>query len=586
MAQQQRATAGDASRIAPAQDDDLAERLFGLAAWLTMSAVALAYVVMWGRNLPYQDDWELVPVLTGQVPWTFSWLLDQTMEHRYVLGRALLYPIFKLGGSDYRAPMLCDVLLLSGIAFAALRTAWHVRGKAAFADAVLPILLLHLGHGENLIFFVQLYFVLPSCLLMVALFLLVRESWRQRGGAIALAAITVAMPLCGGMGLLWLPALAAWLLMAAYAQRAQRDGVSRLFLGAVIVAIVEAALVCVHLVFPEHFGQFPRTPARVLGTALEVLSVSFGPPTAPLYGFGALVAVVAAAAALSLMRRASRTADLRAWGLVAVIATGALVAFGIGWGRSVMGPGNGAASRYVLLTVPATCALYYAAALYGGALLGRTAQTAMLCFACALLPLNATTGLAYARSRAAAADALVRDVRAELPVPALAQRYTPSIYPNYEVLAAQLEGLRAAQEGPYRGLPPPRAARACRAVALAPASATQTFDLAADATGWRSLGEDPNLVFELAQPQRVCAVRIDYAVEHAGDGPVIGQLYWADTSRGTDFVEAERNTTWLAAAGRHSETVWIYATINRFRFDPDKQPGHVRIDALSLLVEE
>src|SRR3569623_417440 len=278
MAQQQRATAGDAARIAPAQDDDLAERLFGLAAWLTMSAVALAYVVMWGRNLPYQDDWELVPVLTGQVPWTFSWLLDQTMEHRYVLGRALLYPIFKLGGSAYRAPMLCDVLLLSGIAFAALR-----------------ILLLHLGHGEGLIFFVQLYFVLPSCLLMVALFLLVRESWRQRGGAIALAAITVAMPLCGGMGLLWLPALAAWLLLAAYAQRAQRGGVSRLFLGAVLVAIVAAALVCVHLVFPEHFGQFPRTPARVLGTALEVLSVSFGPQTAPLYGFGALVAVVAAA---------------------------------------------------------------------------------------------------------------------------------------------------------------------------------------------------------------------------------------------------------------------------------------------------
>jgi hypothetical protein len=250
-----------------------------------------------------------------------------------------------------------------------------------------------------------------------------------------------------------------------------------------------------------------------------------------------------------------------------------------------MGPGNGSASRYVLLTVPATCALYYAATLYGGAVLERTAQTMLLCFACALLPLNTAAGLAYGRSRAAVADAMVSDIRASLPVPALAQRYAPAIYPNRDVLAAHLDALRVAQAGPYRGLPP-QATTTCRAVSLAPSTATQTLDLAADATGWRSLGEDPYLVFELAQPQRICGVRIDYAVEHAGDGPVTSQLYWADTRRGTDFIEAERNTIWLASAGQHSETVWIYATINRFRFDPDKQAGHVRIDALSLLVEE
>jgi hypothetical protein len=587
MAWRQPATAGSAISTAKtlAVADDRAERIFVYAAWLVMALAALAYVLVWGRNLPYQDDWELIPVLTGDTPFSLSWLLEQTMEHRYVLGRALLYSIFRLGGSDFRAPMLCNVLLLAGVAFAALRIAWRVRGRASFSDAIFPLLLLHLGHYESLIFFVQLYFILPCSLLLILLLLIVSEAWQRRPGSIGTALIVAALPLCGGMGMLWTPPLAAWLLLAAHAHRGRRDGVSAWFAAAAIVAAVESLLVCLHLTFPENFGSFPRTPRAVTGTTLEVLSVAFGPPAAQVYGFGAMVALVATATSAALLWQGSRIAGsrLRSWGLVAVLTTGGLVALGIGWGRCILGPGSGAGSRYVLLTVPALCALYFAAVIYGRELFGRLAQIMMLCFACALLPLNTAGGLAYARARASVADAMLRDLRAGMPANVLAQRYVPAIYPFPNSVEPRLEMLRRAQAGPYRGIDPD--AHRCHAVPLAFAP-VEWHDVMADGEGWRALSDDPYFVFALDHAKWICGVQIDYTASHAGDGPVLGQAFWADNSHGDTFTESQRTGAWSAPAGKQSQTVEIYARIDHFRFDPDKQPGHLRIAAMSLLVEE
>ena len=62
--------------------DDRAERIFVMAVWLALSLGLLAYVLTWARDLPYMDDWELVPVLAGARPFSLDWLLEQTFEQR------------------------------------------------------------------------------------------------------------------------------------------------------------------------------------------------------------------------------------------------------------------------------------------------------------------------------------------------------------------------------------------------------------------------------------------------------------------------------------------------------------------------
>src|SRR5687768_14863939 len=97
------------------QSGDGAERLVAGAVWCAMTAALAVYVVCYGTNVPYMEDWELVPVLTGHRPLTVAWLGEQILEHRYVLAKALLYPIF-LASTDFRVPMYVDAVLLSGLA--------------------------------------------------------------------------------------------------------------------------------------------------------------------------------------------------------------------------------------------------------------------------------------------------------------------------------------------------------------------------------------------------------------------------------------------------------------------------------------
>ena len=109
--------------------DDRAERIFVMAVWLALSLGLLAYVLTWARDLPYMDDWELVPVLAGARPFSLDWLLEQTFEHRYVLGRLLLYALWHPGGEDFRAPMLLYVAMLSTTAFVSVRVARGLRAN-------------------------------------------------------------------------------------------------------------------------------------------------------------------------------------------------------------------------------------------------------------------------------------------------------------------------------------------------------------------------------------------------------------------------------------------------------------------------
>src|SRR5207248_1941283 len=60
-------------------------RAIGWAIWLLAGVMALAllfFVYRHGDNVPYFDDWRIVPVLTGHEPITLRWLWSQHNEHR------------------------------------------------------------------------------------------------------------------------------------------------------------------------------------------------------------------------------------------------------------------------------------------------------------------------------------------------------------------------------------------------------------------------------------------------------------------------------------------------------------------------
>ena len=52
------------------------------SAWFLLTLLAVGYVVHYGRNCPYFDDFYLVPALTHDQPITLRWLWQPHNEHR------------------------------------------------------------------------------------------------------------------------------------------------------------------------------------------------------------------------------------------------------------------------------------------------------------------------------------------------------------------------------------------------------------------------------------------------------------------------------------------------------------------------
>src|SRR6478736_4424370 len=84
--------------------------------WLAMTAAAVAYVGLFGSNVPYSDDWDLIDFITGARSVTLQWLWSSHGGHRVLLPRLVLLGLYKISGTDFRAGMYFSVGLLSASA--------------------------------------------------------------------------------------------------------------------------------------------------------------------------------------------------------------------------------------------------------------------------------------------------------------------------------------------------------------------------------------------------------------------------------------------------------------------------------------
>ena len=558
-------------------DDDRAERLFTYGVWTAASVALLAYVGFYGRNVPYYEDWVLVPVLTGSRPFSLSWLLEMTVaEHRFILAKALLYPMWLASGGDFRVSMYFTAFVLIALALACITVARRLRGRASFADAFFPLTMLSLSHGENTLFFAQVFFVAPASLLTVGILLIASGRWVGRSGLFALLCIClVLMPLNGGIGMLFVPPLILWYGWAARTRwrsgTVQGRREAALLSGAILATVLLAGLYFVGYHPPDAGTGQARTWQNEGRTIVQVFGLAFGAGGHAVWPWlGPAVAALCVVAACALGAIAATRPDerLRASGLLACLAATCAVPLAIGYARAPLGPDAGLPARYALLMAPALACIFMTAVLYGGAFAGRLAQVGLVAAALAMLGPNVKTGIDYGRYRAEIADSVLADILAGVSSSGLAQRYANKLLPENATLEQGFETLRAAGRGPFAGVRAQAEPAAMRELRI-PQIYVQTHDAAVVDGVVRGAGPDPYVVLYLTRRTYVAGIRIRFTLTTETGGPAELQAFWMLSGR-DEFDARRRNTAVTVGSGPQEQTVtfWIYDTIDHLRLDP------------------
>jgi hypothetical protein len=98
--------------------------------WAVLVLAALSFVRRYGSDVPFFDEWDIVPFLTGEKV-TAAWLWAQHNEHRIPIPKLVLLALYGLSGDDFRAGMVFNVLALGALAFVLIRAAAKLRAESA-----------------------------------------------------------------------------------------------------------------------------------------------------------------------------------------------------------------------------------------------------------------------------------------------------------------------------------------------------------------------------------------------------------------------------------------------------------------------
>jgi hypothetical protein len=327
-------------------------RLLLLGIWAAFTLAGFAYVLTFGSNAPYADEWEFVPALLGEEPFG-SWLWQQHNEHRMLLSRLIWYPLFQIT-HDFRSGMLLQIAMLSALSLGLMRLAAQFRGRPAWPDVFFPVSLLHLGHWENFIMGYQICFVLFTVLVtgigVVALQATRATAYRSgmRTGLLALFAA-----LTGGPGLIVALPVVLWVAyLAVVVWRSGERGQGLTLLGLAVLPVLYIAVYFVGYEKPPHHPPPSRDPVAVAMVTGEVLAMGLGIGLSRVWSVVCLVEVGLLAATIAMLLSRGRGDRTSLLGLLAVGAGVCGVALAIGFGRGSMGTDMGLWPRYALLSWP------------------------------------------------------------------------------------------------------------------------------------------------------------------------------------------------------------------------------------------
>lgn len=377
---------------APATSGLQRTRLALFAVWGVLTAAALLFVFSFGTNVPYADEWEFVPSLTGHER-IGPWLWQQHNEHRLPLPRLAYMALFRLT-HDFRSGMILQVAALSALALGLVRLAERLRGRPHWADAFFPVSLLHVGHWENFVMGYQICFVL-FCVLVAGIGIVALRATRDaafRSGWIA-GVLNLLLCLDGGFGLIAALPVSLWLAyLTAIVWRSRAKWKVAVLLVLTAFPLLFLGVYQIDYQRPAHHPQPSAEPGTaIILVTLETLTVSLGIGVGTVWVWG--FAAVGALGVLTFGTLHSDPNRASSLGLAAVAVGVIALAFAIGVGRAGFGNDMGLWSRYSLLTWP-LLGLAYLVWVKRGGRAGKWIP-ALMCAASALcFPANTQTGLA------------------------------------------------------------------------------------------------------------------------------------------------------------------------------------------------
>jgi hypothetical protein len=426
--------------------------------WAATLASILASVARDGRNIPFEEDWLMVAAMTGHEPDLPRWLWSQNSEHRLPLPRLVNLALLRATG-DFRSTMVIDTLALAAVAAAMILVARALRdGRTSVADAFFPLLLLHLGNWDNLVWGWQIQFVLPTVLACALLLVIVaRPTLPARGVTVASALALIGLPLSGANGLVFAPTLAGWFAYTAWAGRRgpapARWASSWLPLGAAFLATLLCAVYFIGYEASPWNVPSPG-PRASMETSGKFLALSVGPAAANswlLFGVVVSLILLTSLAALSGSWRRWDDERLRMVGLLAFFAAVAVLALAVGWGRAGRAAETGRMpTRYVLLAAPGMCAAYFTLLLFGTEWMRRAGPAALAILLALLFPFNTRVGLERRDWFAAGMGAFERDLASGASAALLARRHHGfMLHWDEALMVASLQQLHEAGIGSF-----------------------------------------------------------------------------------------------------------------------------------------
>ena len=430
--------------------------------WAATLASILVAVARDGRNIPFEEDWLMVAPMLGQEPDVPRWLWSQNSEHRLPIPRLINLVLLRASG-DFRSTMVFNVLALALVAAAMIFAARSLRGGLTSpADAFFPLLLLHLGNWDNLVWGWQIQFVLPTVLACILLLIVIKDpSQQSRGISIAGALALICLPLSGANGLVLTPALAGWFAYTAWIRRRQRQ--SDHFTGSWIPGgAAIAAIVLCGIYFVGYESSPWNEPSPGLRAALETtgkfVALAVGPAAANswlLFGGLVLFILLGCLVALFAARQSWTDQQIRLAGLLAFFASFAVLALAVGWGRAGRAAATGRMpTRYVLLAAPVLCAAYFTLLLYGKERMQRIGPAALALLIAVLLPFNTHIGLQRRQWFHTGMVAFERDLAAGALTTVLARRHHGFLlHWDEPLLISSMRMLRDSAIGPFDQLP-------------------------------------------------------------------------------------------------------------------------------------
>lgn len=556
--------------------------IFAWGAWFTLVVADLALILTCGPNLPIWDDIGILPVLCGDRPVDLGWLWSPHNEHRVPLPRLVLVGVLRLSRDDFRSGMITTALCLAAGAAALLGGVRAARGRRAYADAFLPILMLHPGHHTNLLWCWQVQFGLSALCATLVIAVLIRPPGSIRWPASLLAALAlVALPLCGLNGVAMVPGLALALGASGWLERTRRPARLVAIGGAILAVLVASGVVAT--------GIGPASAKPTIGqstsTAMQFLGVGLGRSIQALWPYGAFVVVGLVLGSFAVLLRAAllgserrRPALVLMGGLIGTIS----LALAVGWGRGQAGDLAGFESRYATIAAPFLVIIYLVAELCAPVVVGRFVGMGLLVLGLLMLWPNSAEGLSQGLNLRDQARDVEADLRDGLPPYRLIRKYTPFLQPSQHLLEEMLRKCKEGRIGPFHAL----AADPALVEQALPFEPTDSRQIRLNGDVLESTGTNPRANYRLDRPTRVAGLRLRYDHTNASGDPARFRLLWRrayQPAAPTSQMLSEWN---LPTGSGHELLLWIDDDVLEFLIQPDNQPCQFRIRELTLLLPE